>query len=313
MLAELALSILLPGAIVEDGWITNYEAAVRIAEQEKKPLLVNFTGSDWCGYCHQLDGEVFSKGAFDTWAKENVVLVRLDFPQTKVQPLWKLQQNKSLIEKYRVQGFPTILFLKPDGQVFGQSGVMPGGTMAWIENADSILKSGSYKPAVSFESDDYPKFVTDKTLYAENDFRGKKAPKYEFGEWLSTQPKLDGKFVLIDYWATWCGPCRELIPELTKLQEKFKDDLVIIGVSDEPSAVVKKFMEKSPMGYYISTDEKGTMKKTLGVKGIPHVTLMTPDGIVRYQGWPQDDKDPLTEEKIAQTIKAWKKSKAKGV
>src|SRR5580700_3646190 len=78
---------------------------------------------------------------------------------------------------------------------------------------------------------EYPKPVS-KELYAD-DIRGKKAPDFFVEKWLTAEPDRKGKVVLIDFWATWCGPCRKAIPELSAFQEKFKDDLVVIGVSDE--------------------------------------------------------------------------------
>lgn len=152
---------------------------------------------------------------------------------------------------------------------------------------------------------DWPPYVTNKTLYADNDFRGKQAPKIEGETFLTGKlPDLKGKVILVDIWATWCGPCRALIPELNEWQAKFKDDLVIIGISDEPSATVSKFMSTTPMKYNVAIDTKKRVSKALGVKGIPHVIVMSKDMIVRYQGFPQDDADKLTTEKLKQIIDA---------
>jgi len=155
---------------------------------------------------------------------------------------------------------------------------------------------------------DYPAYVTDKNLYATTDLRGKQAPALSVEKWLSGEaPKTSGKVVLIDLWATWCGPCRELVPELNDYQKKFSNDLVVIGISDEPADTVEKFMKTSHMQYNVAIDaSKGSMKHQLGVSGIPHVLIMSPDGIVRWQGFPGSGEDPLTEKTIAQIIEASK-------
>lgn len=161
----------------------------------------------------------------------------------------------------------------------------------------------------AYAVDSYPPAVKEKELYAENDFRGKEAPKLEVAEWLTgAAPNIDKKVVLIDFWATWCPPCRELIPELNDYQKKFADDLVVIGISDESAEKVKSFMKSTEFGYSVAVDPGKKMKAKIGVTGIPHVMVITPDNIVRWQGFPASDEDPLTEEKLAQIIKA---SKAK--
>ena len=151
----------------------------------------------------------------------------------------------------------------------------------------------------------YPKVVTDKTLYADTDLRGKKAPDFFVEKWLNTSGvDTRGKVVLIDFWATWCPPCRELIPEMNGYKAKFKDKLVVIGISDEPAATVQEFMKKTKMDYSVGIDTKRHMFAKLGVKGIPHVMIISPDGIVRWQGFPGSAEDPLTEKVIQQVIDA---------
>lgn len=162
--------------------------------------------------------------------------------------------------------------------------------------------------ALAGQAPTFPPIVKDKTLYAKNDFRGKKAPKFEFGTWLNQpNPNTKGKVVVLDFWATWCGPCRALIPELNQWQKEFAKDVVVIGISDEKPEVVTKFMKEMPMNYSVATDPKGLMKGAFGVEGIPHVVVITPDGIVRWQGFPPMTEDLLDTAKLRQIILASKK------
>lgn len=150
----------------------------------------------------------------------------------------------------------------------------------------------------------FPPYV-EKELYATNDLRGKQAPRLVVESWLhQADPNTRGKVLLIDFWATWCGPCRALIPELNEWQEKFKDDLVIIGLSDEPEATVRAFMEGTPMHYSVAIDTQRRMHTAVGVRGIPHVLVITKDRIVRWQGFPGAAEDKLTAEKLSQIIEA---------
>jgi thioredoxin-related protein len=132
----------------ELSWNTNLEKAIEISESTNKPLMMFFTGSDWCGWCKRLQAEVFYKPEFATWAKANVVLLELDFPRrTPLAP--ELQtQNSNLQQFFGIQGYPTIWFVKPsklNGKInfekLGTVGYVPGGPPAWIDAANSILKN----------------------------------------------------------------------------------------------------------------------------------------------------------------------------
>jgi cytochrome c biogenesis protein CcmG/thiol:disulfide interchange protein DsbE len=151
-----------------------------------------------------------------------------------------------------------------------------------------------------------------KQLYADNDLRGKPAPEFKVEKWItdSGEPNRKDKTVLIDFWATWCGPCKKLIPELAQWQKEFKNDLVVICVSDEPAATVENFVKHTTIGYAIATDTKAAMKNTLRVKGIPHVLVISSDGIVRWQGLTKGETDQLTTEKLKQIIDADKAARA---
>ena len=121
----------------------------------------------------------------------------------------------------------------------------------------------------------------------------KKAPAIAVEKWLTPAPNHAGKFVLIDFWATWCGPCRQIIPHLNSLHQRFSDQLVIIGLSSEPEAVVRK-MTRPKMDYHSAIDTRGLTATQIGVTSIPHVLLVDPSGIVRYQGHPSS----LTEQAL---------------
>jgi thiol-disulfide isomerase/thioredoxin len=217
-----------------------------------------------------------------------------------------------MLKKYPyVQGYPTILFLKPDGRAFGRYGYDQGGPSHWIEFAERLLKpkTPTQRPLrFAYDDSGYPKPV-EKNLYAGNDLRGKDAPKLTVEKWLTGKaPETKGKVVLIDFWATWCPPCRELIPEMNEWLKKFADDLVIIGVSDEHSDVIKSFMKKTKMAYNVGIDTKETTMQAVDIKAVPHVLVITPDNIVRWQGFPGSDEDHLTDKTIKQIIDTYKLS-----
>lgn len=152
----------------------------------------------------------------------------------------------------------------------------------------------------------YPQ-AKSKRLFAETDMRGKELSSLDVQKWVGgAAPDMKGKVILVDLWATWCGPCRRLIPELNEFQKKYKNDLVVVGLSDEPVATLEEFKKATPMEYAVATDMRKTLKRKLGVEGIPHVLIISPDNIVRWQGFPGNGEDPLTEETVAAIIAASK-------
>ena len=130
-----------PAGIDGQQWLESYDQALSLAKAEQRPILIDFTGSDWCGWCIRLDEEVFSKSQFRDWAKENVVLLKLDFPQTQPQSMELVEQNQGLAQRYGIQGFPTILFINESGQVLGNCGYLQGGPGGWIEDAEQKIGS----------------------------------------------------------------------------------------------------------------------------------------------------------------------------
>jgi thioredoxin-related protein len=109
-------------ALAAAGWTDNYEKALAQAKAEKKLVLLDFTGSDWCGWCMKLDKEVFSKADFKAFAKDNLVPVTLDFPHGKKLPKHTADQNAKLQHEHKVNGFPTLVLLDADGKKINQWG-----------------------------------------------------------------------------------------------------------------------------------------------------------------------------------------------
>jgi len=127
-------------ALAADGWGDDYEKAATQARSENKLLLLDFTGSDWCGWCIKLNKEVFSQPEFKDYAAKNLVLVEVDFPQLKAQPDALKAQNEKLQAKYKIEGYPTIVVLNPEGQKVGELGYQPGGPQAFITALETLRK-----------------------------------------------------------------------------------------------------------------------------------------------------------------------------
>ena len=129
-------------ARAESSWGNDYKKAQEEAKAGHKFLLLNFTGSDWCGWCIKFDRDVLSKPEFKDFAQNNLVLVELDFPRAKPQPPEVRKQNRELAQQYEVVGFPTIVVLDSDGQKLWQyDGYFPGGPEAFIAELQKLRKS----------------------------------------------------------------------------------------------------------------------------------------------------------------------------
>jgi protein disulfide-isomerase len=136
------LTLFISNLIWSQNWITDINLATAESDSTGKPLLILFTGSDWCSWCIRLQKEVFTKPEFLEWAKDNVVLVEIDFPRNKIQSEELKKQNQLLQQQFNIQGYPTAHFVtKTDGVLnsIGITGYLPGGATNWIENANSII------------------------------------------------------------------------------------------------------------------------------------------------------------------------------
>jgi thioredoxin-related protein len=115
-------------------WQTNYKQALAQATKENKQVLLDFTGSDWCPYCIQMDREVLDKSQFESFASRNLVLVKLDYPRRKKLPANESQQNHQLQQQYSIEGYPTYVLLDSHGkEVKRVVGYVDGGPSAFIK------------------------------------------------------------------------------------------------------------------------------------------------------------------------------------
>jgi len=130
-------------------WFLFVDDAYKISKETGKPILANFTGSDWCGWCIRLKNEVFKTEVFQKWAKENVVLLELDFPRKTIQADDLKAQNAGMQQAFGVSGYPTLWVFNLDFNestkqfnidALGKTGYVAGGPENWISATNTILK-----------------------------------------------------------------------------------------------------------------------------------------------------------------------------
>jgi protein disulfide-isomerase len=145
--AALVIGISLHAAdeIKGSGWLEKHAEAIAASKKSGLPMLVNFTGSDWCGWCVKLHKEVFATKEFKEWAATNVVLLELDFPNKKAQDAAIKAKNEELAKQYKVEGYPTILILDGTGKKIGELGYVAGGPTVWIAEFTKQYKAGGGK------------------------------------------------------------------------------------------------------------------------------------------------------------------------
>jgi thioredoxin-related protein len=128
----------------ESPWVADYDQAVELAKAQNKDLLVDFTGSDWCGWCIKLDNEVFEHQAFLDAAQAQFILVKLDFPRGEEvkAKVPNPERNAELRDAHGVRGFPTILLLSSAGEAFASTGYREGGPEKYVEHLNEIATAG---------------------------------------------------------------------------------------------------------------------------------------------------------------------------
>lgn len=140
--ALLAAGLLAGSALAGgEGWTHDFAGAQQSAETESKDMLLDFTGSDWCGWCIKLNEEVFSHDEFKEYAAENLILVELDYPRAVPQSDEIKAQNAELKDKYQIRGYPTIFLTDAEGRPYAQTGYKAGGPEAYVEHLEELKQA----------------------------------------------------------------------------------------------------------------------------------------------------------------------------
>ena len=126
-----------------EGWLDDFDAALKKAAAEKKHVLVDFSGSDWCGWCKRLDREVFDTDVFRKGAADKYVLLMVDTPRDKslLSPN-AAKNNPGLVKKFNVRGFPTVVVLDPKGKEVFRTGYKNGGPEKYLNMLDDEVRLG---------------------------------------------------------------------------------------------------------------------------------------------------------------------------
>ncbi|GJM18417.1 MAG: hypothetical protein DHS20C14_06300 [Phycisphaeraceae bacterium] len=228
--------------------------------------------------------------------------------------------RRRIINKFAPQGIPFVVVASTDGVVRWTGNpheeefvevvhqVIASDPLVRARNGTLRLTADDigYMPAAGSGELDWPEACSSRTRYSENDMHEVKLDDV-FGElaWLDGQraPETEGKVVVLDFWATWCGPCKKFSPRLDALQRKHADDIVAVAISGqgEERETVEKYLESHGSAYRHAFSEEQELYETIGVKGIPHVVILSSDGIVRWHGFPNgvDDFEAVVEQVIA--------------
>ena len=126
-------------------WLINLGDAFDIAQSNDKVILINFTGSDWCGWCKKLKNEVFSQNKFIEYAKNNLILLELDFPKNAPQPYETKLYNYSLMQRFGIKGFPSILLLDKNNNVIARTGYQPGGAVNYVNHLKRYISNHDFE------------------------------------------------------------------------------------------------------------------------------------------------------------------------
>ncbi len=194
-------------------------------------------------------------------------------------------EDRKLYKVFAADGVPRTLVIATDWEiVYTHAGYVPGREAEYRLALEAIL-NGEPVPA---EAGGKGASQVNEDLYAK-DIRGQQAPDVPVEAWINPLPAdTKGKYKLVDFWATWCGPCRFSLEYSEKIHGRFEDKLVTMAISDEPAQEVEKYVKEAGLKQPICIDTKARAKEALQVQGIPHAILINPSGKVVWQGHPME-------------------------
>jgi thioredoxin-related protein len=126
-------------------WVVSYSEAVKQSKATGRPIMLFFSGSDWCSYCTKLTEEVFGSHEFAKWSTDHVIKVEVDFPQGYELPAEIQIQNENLKAQFghHIQTYPTVLFINASGELLGKTGYLSGGAPSWVQSAGQLVTQSS--------------------------------------------------------------------------------------------------------------------------------------------------------------------------
>lgn len=237
----------------ETNWLTNMPKAQKIAAKKDLPILINFTGSDWCSWCHKLRDEVFSTEEFSKYAKDNLVLVELDFPKNIEQPDEVKKHHDTYMKMFGVRGFPTVMVVDAELNVLSQLGYQPGGPIQYIANMEASIVF----PGKNYDGE----ITTDNGI-----------------TWLTSiekakdLAKAENKKIFVDFTGSdWCGWCTKLDEEILSTPKflNFANENLIMLYLDYPQEKVQP-EGMQPYNQKIAAE--------YGVRGFPTILILDKDG-----------------------------------
>ena len=186
-------------------------------------------------------------------------------------------------------------------------GRVPGGSDRTRKDPNDIPRYAANSPFTSeFKM---PVVKEGKRLWADS-LIWAKAPELVVETWLTDKPDTKGKYVLIEFWNTWCPPCRRSLAHLNRFHEKYGKELVVIGVCDEKPETVRNF-KTHKIEFFSAIDTQARTKKEFGVFGVPHAVILEPEGYVIWEGFPLLKGYELTEKIIERILAVGRKQKEK--
>ena len=276
------------------GWTDDFEAAKKQAEKEDKLLLVDFSGSDWCGWCKKLDNEVFSKPEFLNGVKNDFVLVMIDSPSDKSLLSEKAaKQNPELQKKYMISGYPTVLIMDAAGEVLDKTGYRDGGAKAYVEYLMDVRKFARVivkmkRDIATLPKGDPARLAKIDAAFASSDKEIQRKNESYIEELLQNDP--DGKYAAKYPFVKYCLPLEKKFHETgNELQRRF----------------YKKISEASKNGQRPSKETRDAVMAEVDADAIELFGKVQKEIAAAKAAAPKNAKDDIAEleEKIGMIIK----------